>query len=403
MSAEQAFPRPTIPKDPVLSWPALFGKKKAGIASFMELGQLQFLTSGRMGIGNALRLMGVRAGDRVLVPAYHCNAMIEPVAWLGAIPVFYRIKADAGVDLDDVARLLQEGCASAMLVTHYFGFPQDNQAIAEFCQAHGLAFLEDCAHAFFGEVAGKPIGSFGQYAIASPWKFFPIYDGGCIAMHGSDASGLHLQHPGISLQIKSAINALEAAFRYRRLCIVRHIAKPLLWMKDMVWGSIKRAAGPERNKLSTAPNSAEGGTSFEPLWLDKRMSLASRLLMHALDFGRIIALRRSHYQRLLDACNDIPGCHPLFPVLPEKVVPYAFPLVIDEPERIFATLKRAGVPIIRFGEVLWPGVDASICPISTEFSRKVFQFPCHQELDAAELEWMIATIRSTMLCAHPGH
>ena len=399
MSIEQSFPAPSIPKDPVLSWPALFSKKKTDIASFMELGQLQFLTSGRMGIGNALRLMGVQAGDRVLVPAYHCNAMIEPVAWLGAIPVFYRIKDDASVDLDDVARLLGEGHASAMLVTHYFGFPQNNQAIADFCQAHELAFLEDCAHAFFGEVAGKPIGSFGQYAIASPWKFFPIYDGGCIAMRGSSASSLHLQHPGLSFQLKSAINELEAAFSCQRLCIMRHITKPLLWMKDVIWRSIKRAAGPGSSNLSAAPNSAEGGTSFEPLWLNKRMSVASRLLMHASDFGRIIALRRSHYQRLLDACTDLSGCHPLFPALPDKVVPYAFPLVIDEPERIFARLKRAGVPIIRFGEVLWPGVDASVCPISVEFSRKVFQFPCHQELDEAELEWMIATIRNTLLCA----
>jgi perosamine synthetase len=403
MSTEPAFPASTIPKDPVLSWPALFEKKEACIASFLELGQLQFLTSGRMGIGNALRLMGVQAGDRVLVPAYHCNAMIEPVVWLGATPVFYRIKADAGVDLDDVARLLGEGRASAMLVTHYFGFPQDNQVIFEFCQTHALPFFEDCAHAFFGEVAGKPIGSFGQYAIASPWKFFAIYDGGCIAMRSADASNLRLQHPGISFQFKSAINALEAAFRYRRLRIVRHIAKPLLWLKDMIWNSIKRAAGSKRNTLSSAPNSAEGGTSFEPLWLDKRMSVASRLLMHACDFGRIITLRRRHYQRLLDACADIPGCHPLFPVLPDKVVPYAFPLFIDEPERLFAPLKRAGVPIIRFGEVLWPGMDASICPISVEFSRKIFQFPCHQELDEAELEWMIATIRSTMLSTQSGH
>jgi dTDP-4-amino-4,6-dideoxygalactose transaminase len=399
MTIEHAFPPPAIPKDPVLSWRALFGRKNTKMASFMSLGHLQFLTSGRMGIGNALRLMGVRPGDRVLVPAYHCNAMIEPVVWLGAIPVFYRISADAGVDLDDVARLLREGGASAMLVTHYFGFPQDNQAISGFCQAHAIPFVEDCAHAFFGEVAGKPIGSFGQYAIASPWKFFAIYDGGCIAMRGSGGTCLCLQRPSISFQFKSAINALEAAFHYRRLCIVRHIAKPLLWLKDAIWSRIKHAAGPRVNSLSAAPNSAEGGTSFEPFWLDKRMSLASRLLMHGSDFGRIIALRRRNYQRFLNACIDIPGCHPLFPVLPETVVPYAFPLVIDEPERIFAPLKQAGVPIIRFGEVLWPGVDASVCPISVEFSRKVFQFPCHQELDETELEWMIATIRSTLVSA----
>ena len=403
MTTEQAFPPPAIPKDPVLSWRTLFGGKGTEVASVLSLGQLQFLTSGRMGIANALHSLGVQAGDRVLVPAYHCNAMIEPVVWLGAIPVFYRILPDAGVDLDDVARLVREHGARAMMVTHYFGFPQDIELISEFCNQHCLPFLEDCAHAFFGEVAGRPIGSFGQYAIASPWKFFPIYDGGCIAVRASGDSALVLQHPGLSFQLKSAINTFETAFHYRRLAVVRHVAKPLLWLKDILWRSTKRMMGPGMTRLSAAPSSAEGGTSFEPQWIDKRMSLAARLLMQSSSFGRIISRRRQHYQRLLDACHDIPGCHPLFPVLPEKVVPYAFPMVIDEPECVFATLKLAGVPIIRFGEQLWPGVDASVCPISVEFSRKVFQFPCHQELDESELEWMIDTIRRTLSLAQVSH
>lgn len=399
MTAPPLFPVPAIPKDPVLSWRAFFGRKEHKIASFLSLGQLQFLTSGRMGIANALRSLGVQAGDRVLVPAYHCNAMIEPVVWLGATPVFYRISGNAGVELDDVDRLMREGGARAMLVTHYFGFPQDMQVISEFCRDHDLPFIEDCAHAFFGEVEGKPIGSFGQYAIASPWKFFPIYDGGCIAVRGADGCAQILQHPAMAFQFKAAINTLETACRYRRLGVARHLAQPLLRFKDIVWRAIKHIAGARMQQLSVAPNSAEGGTSFEPQWMDKRMSLPSRCLMQASSLGRIISRRRKHYQRLLDACIDIPGCHPLFPVLPEKVVPYAFPLLIDEPERVFALLKQAGVPIIRFGETLWPGVDKSTCVNSAEFSRKVFQFPCHQELNQAELEWMIDTIRCTL---HPS-
>lgn len=215
-------------------------------------------------------------------------------------------------------------------------------------------------------------------------------------MRATGDKALILQRPSWSFQVKSAINTLETAFHYRRLGIIRHVVTPLLWLKDIIWRGMKHMAGPGMHQLSMAPSSAEGGTSFEPQWVDKRMSLVSRLLMQSSSFGRIISRRRKHYQRLLDACNDIPGCHPLFPVLPEKVVPYAFPMVIDDPERVFAILKHAGVPIIRFGEMLWPGVDASICPVSVEFSRKVFQFPCHQELDEAELEWMIATIRHTI-------
>jgi dTDP-4-amino-4,6-dideoxygalactose transaminase len=86
----------------------------------------------------------------------------------------------------------------------------------------------------------------------------------------------------------------------------------------------------------------------------------------------------------------------LFATLPDGVYPWVFPLVVDDTKRIFKTLKCAGVPIIRFGEYLWEGVDASVCPASVELSQRVLQFPCHQELRAEELDWMIAKITSAL-------
>ncbi|NJN14489.1 MAG: hypothetical protein HC813_02335 [Planctomycetes bacterium] len=68
-------------------------------------------------------------------------------------------------------------------------------------------------------------------------------------------------------------------------------------------------------------------------------------------------------------------------------------MLFDEPERRFAPLKRLGVPIVRFGEFLWPGVDAGTCPVAADYSRRLFQFPCHQELRPDELDWLIAALR----------
>ena len=75
-------------------------------------------------------------------------------------------------------------------------------------------------------------------------------------------------------------------------------------------------------------------------------------------------------------------------------MPQVFPLVFDAPERAFPLLKQTGVPIIRFGEYLWEGMDKSTCPVSVDLSRRVFQLPCHQELADSELEWMAGKVRS---------
>jgi perosamine synthetase len=70
---------------------------------------------------------------------------------------------------------------------------------------------------------------------------------------------------------------------------------------------------------------------------------------------------------------------------------------VDDPEPLFARLHAAGVPLTRFAETLWPGVDAATCANSAFLSRHVLAFPVHQELRAGERAWMVAAIRQAVL------
>ena len=112
--------------------------------------------------------------------------------------------------------------------------------------------------------------------------------------------------------------------------------------------------------------------------------------------------RRTHYQRLASDIGILSGARPLVPKLPDSVVPQVFPLLVDAPEIVFPRLKQEGVPIIRFGEFLWPGVDASVCPVSADLSRRLLQFPVHQSLRTNELNWMISRIRLALTEIHGG-
>jgi dTDP-4-amino-4,6-dideoxygalactose transaminase len=255
--------------------------------------------------------------------------------------------------------------------------------------------LEDCAHCFLGEHKGKPVGSYGDYAIASNMKFYPIYEGGALVSARHSLAPVALRSGGAGFEAKAALNALEDSFTYGRLGLV----KALLWLplasKDLLWRSIK--ARKPAAKQSMVPGSSEGGFSFDPAWLDKRSSLFSRCMLKLVSRRRMGALRRRNYQKIAAALAGLPGCRPLFPVLPEGVYPWVFPMISDHPEPIFNTLKSQGLPIIRFGEYLWPGVDASVCANSVDLSRRVMSFSCHQELHAKELDWMITKIKEALL------
>ncbi len=390
------FPAPRAPVAPVLSWASFLPSVHKHLGSVLDLGPSVYLTGARAGIAQALRAQGVGPGHEVLIPAYHCVAMIEPVTSCGATPVFYRIENNTRANLGD----LSAKCGPqtrALIAAHYFGFPQDGRALRSFCDQHGLMFIEDCAHAFFGEFDGGPPGRYGDYAVASMMKFFPIYDGGVLvsARHSLDA--ICTRSSGLRFQLKSAVNILEQAADAGRL---RPLSAPLRILSRLKDRALRAHSSlVPGDAPAQRPVAADGAYGFDPETIDTRMSLASRLLAATVSKRRIIARRRRNYRYLLDAMEALPGVTPLFPALPDGVVPYMFPVRLRNPDRVYYGLKRDAVPVLRFSEDHWPGVDVSVCPVAASLAKEVVQFPCHQELGLPELDWIISRLRS-MLATH---
>lgn len=389
-----AYPAPRLPVKPVMSAATFRRGSGVHMPCVLDAGAARFVTSGRVAISLALREAGIGAGDVVLVPAYHCASMIEPVICAGATPLFYRINADTSINLDDVAAKL-DGRVKMLMATNYFGFPQRLDQLRQFCDRHAILLLEDCAHSFLGSYAGRPLGSYGDYAIASSMKFFPIYEGGCLISARHRLEAVQLRSAGLAFETKVAFNSLEQGLDYGRLPLLGALIKLPLRLKDALWQRIK--ARRPTSAPSLAPGSSDGGFGYDPAWMLTSSTRFSRLIMRVVSKRRMGELRRRNYLRIEQALTGLPGCRPLFARLPDGVCPWVFPLLTDAPEQVFHALKLAAVPVIRFGEYLWPGVDASVCPNSVALSRRVQQFPCHQELSDAELAWMVAQIRSVLL------
>ena len=382
--------RPRAPLAPVLSRQSFAQAAEPRPPSVLDAGAVRLVTSGRIAIALALREMGVGAGDAVLVPAYHSMSMIPPVLACGARPIFYKVGMDTAVDLADVAAKLDPS-VKVLMVTSYFGFPQALAVLRAFCDRHGIVMLEDCAHCFFGSHQGKPVGSWGDYAIASSMKFFPVYEGGCLVSARHQLATPATVSAGAGFEAKAGLNALENSFSYGRLPLVRAALWLPMQLKALAWSIRKRGARAGAVSALT-PSSSDSSFEFDARWLDKSTSRFSRWVMAHVSHQRIVERRRANYLALHDALRALPGARPLFASLPDGACPWLFPLLVDDPEPLFQRLHAAGVPMTRFAETLWPGVDATVCENSAALSRRVLAFPCHQELRADELAWMIATI-----------
>ena len=118
----------------------------------------------------ALQSLGIRAGDEVICPSLSFVATANAVLYCGATPVFADVES-----LDDwniSSRTIQAVISSrtrAIIVLHYGGYPCEMPAIMELARSHGLAVVEDVAHAPGGKLDGVMMGAWGD---AGCFSFF---------------------------------------------------------------------------------------------------------------------------------------------------------------------------------------------------------------------------------------
>lgn len=140
------------------------------------------LTSETAALEVALQLLGIGAGDEVLIGAqtfFSSGNMVEKV---GARAVFVDVDLKSrNVDLTDAARRLTPR-TKAIIPTHYAGLTCDMDALYSFAQQHKLRVIEDAALAVGSSWRGKAIGSFGDIALFSfhPNKNITTIEGGAL-------------------------------------------------------------------------------------------------------------------------------------------------------------------------------------------------------------------------------
>ncbi len=131
------------------------------------------LASGTAAMHLGLRLLGVGPGDEVLVSDLTFVASVNPIAYLGARPVF--VDSDPETWMMSPA-LLAEALAErarrgrtprAVVVVHLYGQSADMDPILEACRSHGVPVLEDAAEALGTLYKGRPAGSLGAAAAFS--------------------------------------------------------------------------------------------------------------------------------------------------------------------------------------------------------------------------------------------
>ena len=163
---------------------------EAEFAAYLGVEHVVGVANGTDALAIALRALGVRPGDDVVLPALTFYATAEAVADIGARPVFCDVDPGTrNVTADTVTAALTPA-TTAVIAVDLFGMPAP---CAEIRRATGLPVLEDAAQAAGARQGERMAGALGDAATFSfyPSKNLPCFgDGGAIATDDADVAEL---------------------------------------------------------------------------------------------------------------------------------------------------------------------------------------------------------------------
>jgi dTDP-4-amino-4,6-dideoxygalactose transaminase len=140
------------------------------------------VNSGTAGLHLGLLAAGVGPGDEVIVPSFTFAATGNSVALTGATPVFVDIEPDTfSLDPEAVAAAITSN-TKGILPVHLYGHPARMRELEALAAERGVALYEDAAQAHGASLDGRPVGSFGEFAMFSlyPTKNMTSGEGGMV-------------------------------------------------------------------------------------------------------------------------------------------------------------------------------------------------------------------------------
>jgi dTDP-4-amino-4,6-dideoxygalactose transaminase len=320
---------------------------EAEFSRYLQAPHCVTVANGTDALELALRAVGVKAGDNVVMAA---NAgMYSSVAALavGARPVYAEIELERlSIDPARVRELLPR--ARAVVLTHLYGLAGHVREIAELCAAANVPLIEDCAECHGAKVEGRALGTWGDIGCFS---FYPTKNLGALGDGGA--------------------------------CVTRNpdFAANLKRLRQYGWESRYHAVEP-------------GGRNSR---LDEMQAAVLRRKLPHLE--RWNERRRTIARRYNEAFAGLPIITPL--IEDESYVGHLYVVRTSRRDEFRVGLKQAGVstdvhfPTPDFDQPALAGMIGTIeLPLTRKACAEVVSLPCFPEMTDAEVQHVISAVRS---------
>jgi dTDP-4-amino-4,6-dideoxygalactose transaminase len=182
------------------------------------------LSNGLDALVLALRSLGIRAGDEVIVPSNTYIATALAVSQVGATPIFVEPRMETYNINPELIPAVITKRTKAIMPVHLYGQACEMDAIMAIAKSHNLYVVEDNAQAHLSSFKGKLTGSFGD---VNGTSFYPgknlgaLGDAGAVTTNSEDLAnrikrlrnyGSDVKYYNEEMGYNNRLDEMQAAF-----------------------------------------------------------------------------------------------------------------------------------------------------------------------------------------------
>ena len=347
-----------------------FGKNKV-----FDYSLIKFYSLGREALLSGLTALNIQRGDSIVVPAYLCNSVIEPLKKYGINLIFVDVKDDLSLPLSSLKEVVKSRQIKAVLLVHYFGFTRNIDDLILFCREQNIAVIEDASHSLLSQFFGNENRYKGDIEIFSIRKSLPVIDGGALRVNIDNCKSIEIQRRRC---VSIASDAVYIFKRFLEMIVVT--------LGVNLYGRFDKFKSKLRDQNS-AKYCDINANACQPSWQ------LSRYLGNKFYLDRI----QSRITKNFDILNDelsILGFRSFIGPLRKGLVPQAFPLY-DDYGGLESYLRTNGIRAWR-----WPDKEipleilknSDIYKNTIYFNEKLVFLPIHQSITIEQCCFMIQVL-----------
>jgi len=352
--------------------------------------QVTMFWKGRVALYAILKAMNIQPGAEVILPAFTCVVVPNPIIYLGGIPIYvdidpYTYNIDAGKINSKITKKTQ-----FILAQNTYGLSSDFDSINDIARSHEVRVIEDCAHGFGGSYKGRPNGTIAEAAFYSTQWNKPFTTGlGGIAVTSN-------QH--IAAQLADMENGFkQPSFLEVVLLKILVLCRTYLLTPQTYWTGLRLYRWLSKyNLILGSSQGKEMERPVKPINFEKGFSeyQAQRGLKELNNFKTIFQHRKkiaSHYDKLLCVLG----------IETPHVPPYAehgylkYPLLVKDRKALFTKAMESRIELgdwflspihpVNSNYEYW-NYHWGENPVAEKISQHVINLPTHLGVDNDYIE-----------------